>query len=285
VTDNGDGTFSKKADAPVPASKITGSGTVFLVARPALQVDADALTGNPVNAYVYVDAAGKPFAITDQAAEKRRSVINFDNCNDCHKKVGNAAHGGTYAANNDAGFVCLSCHGPDRSCPEFDSAGNPIPVAGVLDMKYMIHAIHAGNYDSCGHDLTGVTPYPGKLNNCEGCHDKDTYYPVDSTRVLGSTVLNGADIANPELDANVSPNKAACMGCHADEAIKSHMWFYGASLNETGEGTGGPYSPLIQQVDGTLISGDIERCGDCHGKGKRYDVGVLHGVENFQYNR
>jgi OmcA/MtrC family decaheme c-type cytochrome len=285
VTDNGDGTFSKRADAPVPATKITGSGTVFLVARPALQVDADALTGDPVNAYVYVDAAGTPFAITDQAAAKRRSVINFDNCNDCHKKVGNSAHGGTYAANNDAGFVCLSCHGPDRSCPEFDAVGNPIPAPGVLDMKYMIHAIHAGNYNSCDHDLTGVTPYPGKLNNCEGCHDKGTYYPVDSTSVLGSTILNGADIANPELDANISPNKAACSGCHADDAIKSHMWFYGASLNEIGETAGGPYSPLIQQVDGTLISGDIERCGACHGKGKRYDVGVLHGVANFQYNR
>jgi OmcA/MtrC family decaheme c-type cytochrome len=152
-------------------------------------------------------------------------------------------------------------------------------------MKYMIHAIHAGNYNSCGHDLTGVTPYPGKLNNCEGCHEPDTYYPVDSTQVLGTTVLNGADIANPELDANISPNKAACTGCHADAGIKAHMWYYGASSNETNEAGGGPYLPLIQQVDGTLISGNIEQCGDCHGKGQQYDIGVLHGVGNFRYNR
>jgi OmcA/MtrC family decaheme c-type cytochrome len=285
VTDNGNGTFTKTADVPVPATKITGSGTVFLVARPAMQLDTDPVSGNPVNGYVYVDAAGRPFPITDAAAVARRSVVDFDNCNDCHKKVGNAAHGGTYAANNDAGFVCLSCHGPDRSCPEFDAVGTPIPSPGVLDMKYMIHAIHSGNYNSCGHDLTGVTPYPGKLNNCEGCHNKDTYYPVDSTRVLGTTLLNGADIANPELDTNISPNKAVCTGCHTDDAIKAHMWYYGASSNETNEAGGDPFRPLIQQVDGTLISGDIERCGDCHGKGKPYDIGVLHGVGNFRYNR
>jgi OmcA/MtrC family decaheme c-type cytochrome len=285
VTDNGNGTFTKTASVPVPAAKITGSGTVFLVARPAMQLDTDPVTGDPVNGYVYVDAGGAAFAITDAAAVGRRSVVNFENCNDCHKKVGNAAHGGTYAANNDAGFVCLSCHGPDRSCPEFDAAGNPVPVAGVLDMKYMIHAIHSGNYNSCGHDLTGVTPYPGKLNNCEGCHEPDTYYPVDSTKVLGTTLLNGADIANPELDINISPNKAVCTGCHTDDALKAHMWYQGASSNETNEPGGDPYLPLIQQVDGTLISGNIERCGDCHGKGKPYDIGVLHGVKNFRYNR
>jgi hypothetical protein len=63
------------------------------------------------------------------------------------------------------------------------------------------------------------------------------------------------------------------------------MWFYGASLNETGGVGGGTVLPLVQQVDGTLISGNIETCGDCHGKGKPYDIGVLHGVGNFQYNR
>jgi len=42
---------------------------------------------------------------------------------------------------------------------------------------------------------------------------------------------------------------------------------------------------LVEQVDGTLISGTVETCGECHGKGKQYDIGVLHGVENFRYNR
>ncbi len=285
VTDNNNGTFTKRADVPVPAAKITGSGTVFLVARPALQVDTDPLTGGPINAYVYVDAAGRPFAITDATATKRRSVVNFDNCNDCHKKVGNSAHGGTYAANNDAGFVCLSCHGPDRSCPEFDAAGNPIPAPGVLDMKYMIHAIHAGKYNSCGHDLTGITAYPGKLNNCEGCHEADTFYPVVQGEVLASTLINGADIANPELDINISPNRAVCSGCHDRAAIAVHMWYEGASINELGTEADQPVVQLVEQVDGTLISGNVETCDECHGKGKPNDIGVLHGVDNFQYNR
>jgi OmcA/MtrC family decaheme c-type cytochrome len=285
VTDNGNGTFTKIASVPVPATKITGSGTVFLVARPAMQLDTAPVTGDPVNGYVYVDAAGRAFAITDAAAIKRRSIVNFENCNDCHEKVGNTAHGGTYAANNDAGFVCLSCHGPDRSCPEFDAAGNPVPAPGVLDMKYMIHAIHAGKYNSCGHDLTGVTPYPGKLNNCESCHEADTFYPVVQGEVLASTLINGTDVANPELDVNISPNKAVCSGCHDMEAIAVHMWYEGSSLNELGADANLPVVQLVEQVDGTLISGTVETCGECHGKGKQYDIGVLHGVENFRYNR
>lgn len=282
VTDNGDGTFTKTASAPVPAEKITGSGTVFLVARPAMQVGTDPSTGAAVNSYVYVDAAGKPFRITDAVATPRRTVVDFDKCAACHQKAGLAAHGGVYNANNDSGFVCLSCHGPDRSCPEFDANGNAIPTPGVLDMKYMIHAIHAGNYNSCGHDLTGLTPFPGKINNCESCHEPDTYYPVTQGQVLATTVLNGADIANPELDANISPNKAVCTGCHTQSSLNAHMYDKGASFNETGMVDGQPYVPLFEQVDGTLISGNVETCGDCHGKGKPYDVGVMHGVVSPQ---
>ncbi len=281
VTDNGDGTFTKTADAPVPAQKITGSGTVFLVGRPAMQVGTDR-TGAAINSYVYVDAAGKPFRITDAVAEPRRSVVDFDKCAACHQKAGLVAHGGVYNANNDAGFVCLSCHGPDRACPEFDASGNAIPTPGVLDMKYMIHAIHSGHYNSCGHDLTGVTPYPGKLNNCEGCHKPDTYYPVDQTKVLATTLLNGADIADPELDVNISPNKAVCTGCHTQPSLAAHMYEKGASFNELGTLAGQPVVPLFEQVDGTLISGNIETCSDCHGKGKPYDVGVMHGVVGAQ---
>jgi OmcA/MtrC family decaheme c-type cytochrome len=155
----------------------------------------------------------------------------------------------------------------------------------VLDMKYMIHAIHAGKYNSCGHDLTGITAYPGKLNNCEGCHETDTFYPVVQGQVLASTLINGADIANPELDTNISPNKAACSGCHDRAAIAAHMWYEGASFNELGAEAGQPVVQLIEQVDGTLISGNVENCGRCHGKGERYDIGVLHGVGNFRYNR
>jgi OmcA/MtrC family decaheme c-type cytochrome len=285
VTDNGDGTFTKGSNAPVPAEKITGSGTVFLVARPAMQVDTERLTGDPVNDYVYVDAAGSAFAITDETVQERRTVVDFDNCNDCHGKVAYAGHGSTYAANNEAGFVCLSCHGPDRACPQFAADGTPIPAPGLLDMKYMIHAIHAGTYDSCGNDLTGLTRYPGKLNNCEGCHAEDTFYPVAQTEVLASTLLNGADIANPELDINVSPNKTACVGCHTESPDLVHMWDRGSSFNELADVAGWPVVQLVEQVDGTLISGNVETCGDCHGKGAPYDIRVLHGVDNFRFNR
>ena len=285
ATENADGTFTKAASVPVPGAKILGSGTVYLVARPAMQVSTDRVTGAARYGYVYVDAAGSAFAITDTVAAPRRSVVDFDNCNDCHARVGDTAHGGTYAANNEAGFVCLSCHGPDRSCTDFDAAGTPVPSPGLLDMKYMIHAIHAGKYDSCGHDLTGITPYPGKLNNCEGCHAPDTFYPVVQGQVLASTLLNGADVTNPELDVNFSPNKAACTGCHDDAATAAHIWYNGGSFNELAEVSGDPVVPLYEQVDGTLISGGIERCGECHGPGKQADVRVKHGVDSFKFNR
>ena len=76
-----------------------------------------------------------------------------------------------------------------------------------IDMKWMIHAIHAGEernaagvktviygFGGSVNDFSHVA-YPGDLANCEGCHVAGGYYPVDATKVQGTTFSTGASFS------------------------------------------------------------------------------------------
>jgi OmcA/MtrC family decaheme c-type cytochrome len=150
-----------------------------------------------------------------------------------------------------------------------------------IDLKRMIHRIHAGNVGVCGyrntaHDYNDVV-YPGRLNNCEGCHLAGTYYPVDPNAVLATTV----DAAPPDGtgdrstltdDVAISPNTAVCSSCHVSDLARNHMIQNGGDFNAGKDDTG------------KLISSGNETCQVCHGPGSTADVGVMHGVGEFQFN-
>ena len=275
----GNNVFEKQTDVgDVIPSGVSGSGTAFLEGRP--QVDlGDGLVS------LAVAGNGMSFAITDAEPVDRRQVVNIDKCNDCHKNL--SLHGDNRSGNTE---LCATCHNPNATDIN-RRAGACATDLGTddepIDLKVMVHRIHAGNIALCGygnstHDYRNVV-YPGRLNNCEGCHLEDTFYPVDPTAVLATTVDAGPfdPDADPPLpidrstltdDVAISPNSAVCSSCHTSDLARNHMVQNGGDFDAGKDDTG------------ALISEGNETCQLCHGKGATADVAVMHGVGEFQYN-
>lgn len=256
-TANADGSFSKAALRPVPATGVTGSGAAIIEGRPAVQVGVDPVTSAPVYSRVRVVSVGRPFAITDNVAVARRSVVDTAKCNDCHFDL--SIHGGGRTANTE---LCSACHNPNITC-------RTVGASGTTDLKVMTHGLHAGTFNSCGHDFTDVV-YPGRVNNCEGCHKANTFYPVDGTKVFATAINAGADRTNPDDDIRVTPNLAVCSTCHTSTLAVAHMKQNGASDAATQLSNGTPST--------------IETCTLCHGPGKASDLREAHKIDQFVDN-
>jgi OmcA/MtrC family decaheme c-type cytochrome len=264
----GNNVFEKTADPEdVIPSGVSGSGTAFLEGRP--QVD---LGAGPESLAVAGD--GLAFPITDAEAVPRRAIANIDKCNDCHKNL--SLHGDNRSGNTE---LCATCHNPNATDVN-RRAGDCAVALGTedepIDLKVMVHRIHAGNIGLCGygnrpHDYNGVV-YPGRLNNCEGCHLENTYYPVDPAAVFATTIDVGADRSILSDDVAISPNAAVCSGCHTDDLARNHM------IQNGGDFAAG------KDETGALISTANETCQLCHGPGASADVGIMHGVGEFQFN-
>jgi OmcA/MtrC family decaheme c-type cytochrome len=244
---------------------------VFVEGHPAVDVTGD---GAPDS--LPVVSVGQVFAITDSAPVEYPPIVEIARCNVCHQQL--AVHGNNRVDNT---YLCASCHNPDATDIARRVAGsNCQAVTGTLDdqaidFKYMIHAIHAGavaGYKVCGFGNTGFdfsgVAYPGKLNNCEGCHLADTYYPPDASSALATTIDAG-DRTTPLGDVAITPAAAACSACHVDPAAIQHM-----QLN-------GSFSAVKDAASRTAV---VETCAGCHGPGKAVDVKVVHGVGSSNNN-
>ncbi len=268
ATNDGSNTFTKSADVAVPTG-ITGSGLAVLEGRAAVDVDG-ALDNLPVSSAVLA------FGITDATAVSRRSIVDIDKCNDCHKNL--ALHGDNRSGNTE---VCSTCHNPNATDVNRRVAGSACDMElglddEAIDLKRMIHRIHAGNVGICGynnsaHDYNGIV-YPGHLNNCEGCHLEDTYYPVDPAVIPGTTVDVGADRSSLADDVVISPNASVCSSCHTSDVASQHMLQNGGDFTATKAETG------------ALVSSGVETCSLCHGPGRSSDVRDMHGVDGFEFN-
>ena len=270
-TDEGNGVFSVTSPVAIPAMMELGSGAVTMDGHPAVVVD-----GN--TARVAVTNAIEFFAINDAEASPRRDAVAIERCQACHNQL--SMHGNN---RTDSTEVCVTCHNPNNTDIN-RRAGECVAELGAddesVDMKWMIHRLHAGgatgeSYDVCGfgnrpHSFDFV--YPGHLNNCEGCHEPGGYYPVDPSEVLGTTVSAGADLASPTDDTVVSPNAAVCSGCHVSDLAKVHMEQNGADFAAT------------KAADSSLISSGVESCQLCHGPGRSSDVAEVHSVDSFEFN-
>jgi OmcA/MtrC family decaheme c-type cytochrome len=268
------GWFSVTAGVPLPADAV-GTAAVTIDGHPAVDIDGsiERIPVTNVVEYIGIDGA---------AAVDRRKVVDIDKCDNCHKEL--SLHGNN---RTDEPQVCVTCHNPNatdvnrRNPPCTDTLGTD---DATIDMKVMIHAIHAYGetdvaYQACGY---GNSPhefdfhYPGHVNNCEGCHDNEngkvTYYPVDPSKVLGTTVDSGADPSTPIDDVVVSPNTAVCSACHVSDLARTHMTQNGGDFNAT------------KAADSTLISSGVETCELCHGAGRSADVEAVHHVRDFPLN-
>jgi OmcA/MtrC family decaheme c-type cytochrome len=270
-TDNGDGTFTVMSPVAIPATAI-GSLSVTLEGHPAVDVYNDlsyeriAVT----NAIVYAP-------ITDSSAVARRPVVNIEKCDDCHNQL--SLHGNN---RTDKPEVCVTCHNPVMTDIGRRSGAACIADLGTddqtIDFKHMIHGIHASGtigvpFGVCGFSGGDVFDfiYPGRLNNCEGCHLADTYYPVDTTEVFGTT-FDANNTAILTDDRVMSPNMSVCSACHVDTLDTQHMLQNGGDMNAT------------KAADGSMISSGIETCAVCHGPDRIADVKKMHEVDTFEFN-
>lgn len=272
ATDNGDGTYTIVSDVAIPASGVTGSGGVGIEGHPAADLNGDGTVDRSER--IPVTSVVDYFAITDAAPVERRPVVAIDKCNVCHQKL--SFHG---ANRNDEPQLCVMCHNPNNT----DIARRPADPATApdgkreesIDFKRMIHRIHAGNvvlYGFGGPEDFRDVHFPGRLAACETCHVDASYYPVDSSRVLATTIDTGASISDPFDDINITPNASVCSGCHTSDLTKAHMEQNGAAFD------------AAQLADGTLNSptrgnGLVETCAICHGPGGIADVKVVHGAQ------
>jgi OmcA/MtrC family decaheme c-type cytochrome len=271
-TNNGDGTFTVTSPMAVPASA-SGSLAVTIDGHPAVDVNNDGTAER-----IAVTNAIRYAAITDPDPVARRSVVNIQKCDDCHNQL--SVHGNNRTDNPD---VCVACHNPMMTDVNQRGAGDCLADFGAddvtIDFKHMVHGIHAAGkikkpYDVCGFGNRTHTydfPYPGRLNNCEGCHLADTYYPVDPANVFGTTV----DVNDPAIltdDRVVSPNTSVCSACHIEALDIEHM-----------EQNGGDFM-ATKAADGSLVSAGVETCVVCHGPGRTADVKEMHHVGTFEFN-
>ncbi len=270
---DGDGIFTATASAGLPAG-LTGSNAVALEGHPGADLDGDGTIGGRSDR-VAVTNAIEYFGVDGAAATPRRNAVLIDKCDDCHKQL--SLHGNN---RTDKPEVCTMCHNPNATDIRRRVAGSAcVNELGAddqpIDFKNMIHGIHSGNIGVCGfgnsaHPYFDVV-YPGRLNNCEGCHEPGSYYPVEPGAILGTTVDTN-DPATPTDDVVISPNTSVCSTCHTSTLAAEHMKQNGGDFNAT------------KAADSSLISSGVETCALCHGPGRTADVGVVHGVGSFEFN-
>lgn len=273
------GVFSVTAGQAIPAGAI-GTAAVTIDGHPAVVIDGSVNRIPVKNVVEYVGIDGVD-------AMARRKVVDIANCDNCHKEL--SLHGNNRTDNPQ---VCVTCHNPNATDAAKRAQLDPPSACETelglddtpIDFKFMIHAMHSsGNpsaeigaqYDVCGygnsaHSFNFVTP--GKVENCEGCHDSGTYYPVDPGMVLGTTVDAGDDLSTPTDDTVVSPNTSVCSACHVSALAAEHMKQNGGDFEAT------------KAADSTLISSGVETCALCHGEGGIADVEAVHHVRDFPLN-
>jgi OmcA/MtrC family decaheme c-type cytochrome len=275
-TNDGTNTFTKSASVAIPTG-ITGSGMAIIEGRPQVSIDG-------VLTSLKVTSVGIPFAITDAAPVDRRMVVNIDKCNDCHNVL--SLHGSNRTGNTE---LCSTCHNPNATDINRRVAGSACVLAAgpddqTMDLKRMIHKIHASGEDGsgrvgepfqiCGFSgaFTFEVGYPGRLKNCEGCHQPNTYYPVDPAVVLATTMDAGADRSTLTDDVAISPNASVCSSCHTSSLAADHMRQNGGDFAAGKTNTG------------ALVSSGSETCALCHGPGRSADVKMMHEVGSFRFN-
>jgi OmcA/MtrC family decaheme c-type cytochrome len=273
-TNVGNNVFEVTSPTAIPLDA-TGTAGVGIEGHPAVDVQ-----GDPTPERIAVTNAIAYSPITDAEAVARADRVDIRKCDDCHNQL--SLHGSN---RTDQPQVCVMCHNPNATDAGVRNANAASAecAAGTddtpIDFKYMIHAIHVSGaigkpFVVCGFGgnlNTLNVEYPGRLNNCEGCHVAGAYYPVDPTVARPTTVDAGADISTPVDDLLVSPNAAVCSACHTSDLAHQHMQQNGAVFDAP------------READGSAVN-EAETCGLCHGPGRDADVKVKHGVAEFRFN-
>jgi OmcA/MtrC family decaheme c-type cytochrome len=266
AVDNSDGTYSVTSSINIPATQV-GSGAIAIEGHPAVDLNQDGVYSDSVPVKGAVDY----FSITDNTPQQRRQVVSIEKCQACHVNIN--FHGNN---RNDKIELCVMCHNPSNTDFERRPAS---PADGLaeqtIDMKYMIHAIHAGSFrqnpyilygfGGSEHDFSQVH-YPGKIKNCQSCHLDSSFEIPLAASVQSTTIATGSDISSREDDIKITPTAAVCSSCHDDHLSKAHMVQNGGAAFDTSQ----------LAIDSFEV---VETCVFCHGSGKSEDVTKVHGIE------
>ena len=206
---DGDG-YRADLEIPLPAEAIgsiaVGMAGYRYIPYGAAREDSIAREngGNPV-VYVVLDGG---------EAQMPPVRVERDDCNACHGEL--AVHG-TFRREIE---YCVMCH-HDNATDEAvrpEEAGAPASI----DLGPMVHRIHAGaslatanviyGFGGSEHDF-GEVAYPGRLNNCAGCHPNDSWQAPTAT-VCTSCHDSEAAGAHAELNTTAD-GREACAVCHA----------------------------------------------------------------------
>jgi OmcA/MtrC family decaheme c-type cytochrome len=276
------GTYTVTSTVTIPATQ-TGTLRVMMDGHPA----GDVTTAGTFTDRLPVKSVFMDYAITGSVVV-RRVVVDVAKCDVCHGVL--SLHGNN---RTDEPGVCVVCHNPNAT----DASQRPT-TAGVLtggtdgkpeesiDLKTMIHAIHAGESDKGGFRTKGITIYgfggsvndfsgvvfPGKLNDCSTCHAGTSYQLTGvwavptASGIMATTFSTGASTTDPSDNLRITPTAAVCSSCHDSAQAKTHMQ---NAVN------GGNFSA----TQAAIKAATEEACSFCHGPGKAIDVQVVHGVK------
>ena len=155
-------------------------------------------------------------------------------------------HGNNRTIDATTGVViCTICHNSANS----DLNRRPADLAltddnkkeEAIDLKRMIHRIHAGRDTTTGfieifgfsgsNKFAGEFPPGNALNNCENCHAAGTYTLPLADGMQGTTISSGASLTDHADDLNISPNTAVCSTCHDSSGALTHMQVLGGNLS------------------------------------------------------
>ncbi|MDP3064209.1 MAG: OmcA/MtrC family decaheme c-type cytochrome, partial [Chloroflexota bacterium] len=186
------------------------------------------------------------------AATPRRSVVDRNNCNQCHLDLGSPAgyslHGGIRRSTE----YCILCHNPNMA-DETRKAGTGKPLESV-HYKWMIHSLHMGAeravatlFGRAAETDEVFFPTPGTQAECTRCHKTGTYTIPLPAGVLPTTITQAGQVISV-----TQPIAAACKACHiARPGFDAHA--------------------------DTMTSVKFgEACANCHGRGKDFAVETVH---------
>jgi OmcA/MtrC family decaheme c-type cytochrome len=200
-----------------------------------------------------VDTTGALLSATNEL----QVGADYERCETCHADPTIGVHGGDYSTLQQ----CRACHNNS-----FLRTGRR---AGNLDLKFVIHAFHAGNLND-SNSATGKAEmhYPDSIANCSQCHSESQLdLPI------------AANTWAPETSAGLftSPTAFVCSSCHlttqpgvvdvgnlgalpaADQSMVGHMIQNGAVFN------------------GSQSAANVtESCAVCHSSGSLAAIDKAH---------
>lgn len=244
---------------------------------------------------------------------KRRAIIKFEGCVDCHERL--ELHGGSRVlaaetAATDAA-ICLACHNPNLS-----SSGNTFNIATYVpgsnassdatiamfggdpfawpeaaqNFKDLVHGIHGSEVRSSpfehvrmrsgnayAYDWSEVT-FPGDPTNCSKCHVGNSFMPEN----VPAAALMTTHVTGTPLDRTAALAVRNTLPNADDQVTRPEVAAcYGchnsavemAHMNQNGAMLGADRSTVLVAAPAT--------CDLCHDSGSTADISRLHPGLNY----